>query len=623
LRLLLIHAESFEFKTREKALNEAESLRETIGHISLNNTLVVFTSVEEGDLKGGSEFIEFISNDIIEVARKVNADSITLYPYAHLSNKLASPSEAVEVLKLIEDSIRKKGVKVIRAPFGWYKSFTIKCIGHPLAELSREYKPELTVVRRTLTKKYYIVTPAGDIVDPKEYKFGSDEEDLKILVEKEVFKRELPGGKPRIVDVCRKFGFEWEPMSDAGHMRYGPHATVMMEAVMEYSWRVAKSLGIPIFRVRGTNMFNLKFRPVKEHAELFGDRLYELTSDSEKLVLRYAACHQQFAMIKDWIISYRELPFAAFELADSYRYEQKGETLLCFRLRKFLMPDLHVFTRNLEEAKSMAFKIQEKIFEEIRKLGRSYVSIYNITKDFFDSNIDYIIELVRREGKPVLAVIYPPGIYYWVLNIEYNIIDELRRPREIATLQIDVGNAERFGIKYIDEEGEERHPIIIHTAILGSVERYIYAVLDKAVQDEKAGKVPSLPTWLAPIQARVIPVSSQFIEYAEEVLNKLLEAGVRADLDDRDLALGKKIRDAGIEWIPYIIVVGKREKDTNTINVRIRTSGVQKSMNVEELINAIKQDLHNYPQVDSALPTHLSRRPTLHYLRELAERKKI
>jgi len=622
LRLLLIHAESFEFKARDKAVEEAEPLERTTEHTKLGNTLVVFTSVEEGDLKGGNEFIDLVSNDITEVARKVRADSITLYPYAHLSKKLAAPTEAIQVLKLLEESIKKKGIKVVRAPFGWYKSFTIKCIGHPLSELSREYRPEAAVVRRAITKEYYIITPSGDVIDPREYEFGEAEEDLRILVEKEVLKKELPGGKPRIVDVCRKFGFEWEPMSDAGHMRYGPHATVMMEAVMEYSWRVAKSLGVPIFRVRGTNMFNLRFRPVKEHAELFGDRLYELTSDSEKLVLRYAACHQQFAMIKDWIISYRELPFAAFELADSYRYEQKGETLLCFRLRKFLMPDLHVFTKNLEEAKSMAFEIQEKIFEEVKKLERSYVSIYNITRDFFESNIDYITELVKREGKPVLAVIYPSGIYYWVLNIEYNIIDELGRPREIATLQIDVGNAERFGIKYIDEEGNERHPVIIHTAIIGSVERYIYAVLDKAVQDEKAGKVPCIPTWLAPIQARVIPVSSQYTEYAVKVLNKLLEEGIRADLDDRDLALGKKIRDAGIEWVPYVIVVGKREQDTNTVNVRIRSLGIQKSMSTDELIGLIRQDLRDYPQVDSALPTRLSRRPTLHYLRGLTEQRK-
>jgi len=219
-----------------------------------------------------------------------------------------------------------------------------------------------------------------------------------------------------------------------------------------------------------------------------------------------------------------------------------------------------------------------------------------------------------------LVEVLPGGIYYWVLNIEYNIIDELGRPREIATFQIDIGNAKRFGIKYVDEDGTEKYPVIIHTAIIGSVERYIYAVLDKAVQDEKQGKVPSIPTWLAPIQVRVIPVSSQYIDYAEEVLRKLLSAGIRADVDDRNLGLGKKIRDAGIEWIPYIVVVGEREASTGTVNVRVRKERMQISMTTEELIDKLLDEVKGYPQVESTLPTHVSRRPTLPYLRGLVKK---
>lgn len=620
MRALLIHAERFSFNAKERAIKEAESLDEVKGSAQLSNALVVFITVEPEDSRNLNALIKNAADDILDVFRKVNADTVVVYPYAHLSKKLAPPHEAVEVLKALEAEIKERGVKVVRAPFGWYKAFEIKCLGHPLSELSREYKVEVAPSRAVITKEYYIVTPEGEVFKPDEYHFKENERDLKILVDKEVFKKELPGGKPRIVEVCRKFGFEWEPMSDAGNMRYGPHAAAMMEAVMEYSWRVAKSLEVPVFKVMGSNMFNLRFKAVKEHADLFGDRLYELESDGEKLVLRYAACHQQFAMLKDWIISYKELPFGAFEVADSYRYEQKGETILCFRLRKFYMPDLHIITKDLEEAKKECLRVQGKIFEEIRKLGRDYVAIYNVTRDFFDGHRDYIVELIRREGKPALVEVLPGGIYYWVLNIEYNIIDELGRPREIATFQIDIGNAKRFGIKYVDEDGTEKYPVIIHTAIIGSVERYIYAVLDKAVQDEKQGKVPSIPTWLAPIQVRVIPVSSQYIDYAEEVLRKLLSAGIRADVDDRNLGLGKKIRDAGIEWIPYIVVVGEREASTGTVNVRVRKERMQISMTTEELIDKLLDEVKGYPQVESTLPTHVSRRPTLPYLRGLVKK---
>jgi len=616
LRVLIIHAEYFKYEVREKAIDSAEITPTKGGEF--NNVLVVFTTVEEGDGRVVNNLSAKVVSDISDIYSKVKASAIVLYPYAHLSSRLAGPDEAMNVLKHLEEVFTAQGIKTYRAPFGWYKAFDIRCYGHPLSELSREYKVEEGVRQVTITRKYLIITPDGGIYSPEEYTYKPGEEDLKILVEKEVFKKELPGGKSRLLEVCRKFGFEWEPMSDSGHMRYEPHATVMVEAVRQYSWMVAKSLGIPVLRVMGTNMFNLKFKPIKEHADLFGDRLYEVESEGSKLVMRYAACHQQFAMIRDWVISYKELPLGVFEVADSYRFEQKGELVLCFRLRKFYMPDLHILLRDLDEGKKFSFKVQDKIVDEIRKLGREYVAIYNVTEDFFESNKDYVIELIRRMGRPALVTLYPPGVYYWVINVEYNVIDELKRPREVATFQIDVGNSARFNIRYVDESGAERYPVIIHTAIIGSIERYIYTVLDKAVQDEESGKIPNIPTWLAPIQVRIIPLSSEFMDFANEVLDTLLKNGIRVDVDDRDLTLAKKIREAGIEWIPYVVVIGGREFKTRTLNVRIRASNIQKTMSLNELVEVINKDLEGYPKVDSTLPPYLTLRPALHYLKELS-----
>ncbi|MEM2205877.1 MAG: threonine--tRNA ligase [Sulfolobales archaeon] len=616
MRVLIIHAEYFKYEVREKAIDSAEITPTKGGEF--NNVLVVFTTVEEGDGRVVNNLSAKVVSDISDIYSKVKASAIVLYPYAHLSSRLAGPDEAMNVLKHLEEVFTAQGIKTYRAPFGWYKAFDIRCYGHPLSELSREYKVEEGVRQVTITRKYLIITPDGGIYSPEEYTYKPGEEDLKILVEKEVFKKELPGGKSRLLEVCRKFGFEWEPMSDSGHMRYEPHATVMVEAVRQYSWMVAKSLGIPVLRVMGTNMFNLKFKPIKEHADLFGDRLYEVESEGSKLVMRYAACHQQFAMIRDWVISYKELPLGVFEVADSYRFEQKGELVLCFRLRKFYMPDLHILLRDLDEGKKFSFKVQDKIVDEIRKLGREYVAIYNVTEDFFKSNKDYVIELIRRMGRPALVTLYPPGVYYWVINVEYNVIDELKRPREVATFQIDVGNSARFNIRYVDESGAERYPVIIHTAIIGSIERYIYTVLDKAVQDEESGKIPNIPTWLAPIQVRIIPLSSEFMDFANEVLDTLLKNGIRVDVDDRDLTLAKKIREAGIEWIPYVVVIGGREFKTRTLNVRIRASNIQKTMSLNELVEVINKDLEGYPKVDSTLPPYLTLRPALHYLKELS-----
>ncbi len=617
MRLLLIHAEYFEYRAREKAIDQAEELdgrRE--GRFS--NVLVVMTTVEDDDCKDPESVVERACEAVLDVFNRVRASRILVYPYAHLSPNLAPANRALEILKLFEEKLRSRGVKVHRAPFGWYKEFSLKCYGHPLSELSRTIKPSAER-RRVVEKRYLIMTPDGKIYKPEEYQFREGEEEFRILVEKEVFKKELEGGIGRVHYYLKKFGFEWEPFSDHGHMRFQPHATVIMEAVSEYAWLVAASLGIPVFRVRGTNMFSLSVEPVRQHAELFGERMYEVRMDGDRFVLRFAACHQQFSILRDWVLSYRDLPLGMFEVADSYRYEQRGELVLGFRLRKFHMPDLHILAKDLEQAKQIVLLVREKIFEEARKLGRDYLAIYNVTQDFFEQHLDYIKELVRREGKPVLICLYPAGIYYWVINVEYIIIDEMGRPREIATWQIDVGNAKRFGIKYRDADGSEKYPVIIHTALIGSIERYIYMVFDTIARVERSGKPPTLPTWLSPIQVRIIPVSREQLDYAMSVAKKLAERGIRVDVDDRDESLGRKIRDAGVEWIPYVVVVGEREMKTGTINVRIRREGVQKSMTLDELLKMLEEELRGYPRTPSALPMLVSKRPSLPYLQPLKE----
>ena len=612
MRLLLIHAEEFSFKVREKALKEAEPIKDN-EQGSGKNVLVVFTTIEKNDIPD-ENYLNKVIDDIIDVFRKVNASMIMLYPYAHLSSNLAKPTQAIEIFNKMYNILKMKVSNVMKAPFGYYKEFTLKCYGHPLSELSRSYTPEIVkkeIPEEKIEKKdYYIVlTPEGKLLTIDEFLRINRIEELNILIEKEVLKKELPGGEePKYLDYCKKFGFEWESLSDIGHMRYGPEATIMFELVEEYSWIVATSLGIPVFKVRGTNMFRLSSKAINEHAKLFGERLYTIETEDDVFILRYAACFQQFAMVKDWVISYRDLPFGVFEIADSYRFEQPGETVLCFRLRKFHMPDLHVFTRDIKEAKEIAIRIHEKIFNEIHKIERDYVGLYNVTEDLLNNHRDFLIKLAKIEGKPIVLHVLPEQKYYWIINIEYNIIDELRRPREIATLQIDIGNAQRFGIKYRDEKGETKYPVIIHTAIIGSIERYIFAILDKAAIDERNGKIPKLPTWLCPIQVRLIPVKNEYLNYCEKIANKLEEYWIRVDIDDRNESVSKKIREAEKSWIPYIVVVGEKELKTGKLSVRIRGIGI-KEMTIEELVNTIENELKEYPKKKLTIPRRLSQRP--------------
>jgi len=219
------------------------------------------------------------------------------------------------------------------------------------------------------------------------------------------------------------------------------------------------------------------------------------------------------------------------------------------------------------------------------------------------------MKLVKREGKPALLNFVPEGIYYWVLNIEYHIIDELERPREIATFQIDIGNAKRFGISYVNDRSEKEFPPIIHTAVIGSVERYLFTILDQCARTEAKHEKPSLPLWLSPTQVRVIPLRPEFVEFATKTASQLAAHNVRADVDDRDESVDKRVRDAELNWIPYVAVVGKREIEGNLVAIRRRRDGKQYNSTVPELAESVAAGTKGYPSMSLKLPILVSQRP--------------
>ena len=611
MRVLLIHSQSFEYQVREKAVNEPEEFEDSRSHGQMENVLVAFCTIEKDDERDPGKVAANGSEAIKEVADRVRTRNVMLYPYAHLSSSLASRDPAIKVLATMEALLHDQGFAVQRSPFGYYKSFRLHCLGHPLAELSRTITAEKkTGERAPVPTEYMIMDLEGHLFSPGDYRYSKGEEEFRILVEKEALKKGLAGGgEPRFLEYCRKFGIEWEPYSDVGHMRYGPEATLIFDLIADYSWAIANHVGVPVLQVRGTNLFDLSVKPVKEHADLFGARLYKIDLDEKSFVMRYAACHQQFAMVKDWTISYRNMPFGTFEVADSYRLEQSGELLLCFRVRKLHMPDLHIYCRDLENSKDVSIGAHKVIYEEVAKLGRDYVSVYNTTRSFLEGNKPYFIELAKLERKPILLNFVPEGIYYWVLNVEYHIVDELDRPREIATFQIDMGNAKRFDISYVDQNSAKQYPPIIHTALIGTVERYIFTILDTCARMERQGKKPQLPLWLAPSQVRILPVKRDSLPYVDELARKLSDARVRADVDDSDETVEKRVRTAEMLWIPYIIVVGAREKGLTELPVRVREIGAQRKMTVEGLATEIREKTAGYPFRPLTLPLHVSTRP--------------
>ncbi|HZD12714.1 MAG TPA: threonyl-tRNA synthetase editing domain-containing protein, partial [Candidatus Binatus sp.] len=394
MRLLLVHADSFEYEAREKAIKLPEPIDDSKKKGSLEDGLVVFCTVEKGDEQAPDRVVSGASNSIEEVLGWIKARKVMIYPYAHLSTNLAARDPAINILKDLEKDLASKGFDVKRSPFGWYKSFTMTAKGHPFSELSRtisvDEKGESKIAAPMKTE-YMIMDLDGSLHQPEEFHYRQGMEEFRSMVEKEALKKGLTGGEPKFLEYARRFGIEWESYADVGHMRFGPEASLMIDLLGDYANLVVRRIGIPIFNVKGTNMFDVSIAPIKEHLQLFGSRAYEVKVDERTFVLRYAACFQQFSMVKDWTLSYRTLPFGTFEIADSYRLEQSGELLLSFRLRKFLMPDLHIYLRTVEEAIRIGHSIHDRIYEEIRKLNREYVSLYNTTRSFFEEHKDVFV----------------------------------------------------------------------------------------------------------------------------------------------------------------------------------------------------------------------------------------
>ena len=613
MRALFLHADRFTYEVREPT-KVAEEVPEERKRGEFQDVLVCLLTMEERDEPSIPEVARAAAVNVFEIYNKVQAKRVVLYPYAHLSSSLAAPQPSREILDELELLLREKGLEVHRSPFGWYKAFSVQVKGHPLSELSREITAEGAPRTRPTGDRHFVLALDGS--EHEVTAFADGGEGFQVMLKKEALKEEhASAGEPAYLRLCKKFGIEWESMSDAGHQRYQPKSALMFDLVADYAQAVVQSIGLNVMVVKGTNMFNLREKAVKEHAELFGDRLYAIDTDRGKFVLRYAACHQQFSMMKDWTISYKQLPLGALEIADAYRFEQSGETTLLFRVRRLNMPDLHVLCEDEVMARDWFLQIHRRIEQEAGALGRDYELLINVSsRKAFEENKDLILELCKAEGKPALIHVYPEGIdFYWTVNVEYMVFDAMKRTKEIATVQIDTGNAERFGIKFTDEDGKPRRPIILHTAVLGSIERYLYLVFDTAVQREVGGKPGVLPLWLNPEQIRLLPVSEKHLDRCRELAAILTRSHLRCGVDDRNEGVGRKVRDGKADWVGYVIVVGDKEMQHPTVQsvlqVYDRERNEDRTLSLGELIREASERTAGKPTRPLYFPTELSRRP--------------
>lgn len=628
MQLLLIHSDYIEYEVK-KSTPVAEQIEDSFKKGRLDEALTVFIAVESTDEANPKDVAEKAVAEIKKTASQVNTDNVMLYPYAHLSSDLSSPKMAVSVMKDIENSLIDS-FNVKRAPFGWYKAFKISCKGHPLSELSRTINPESEscgegvdteeeVVSEALkaestAKSYWkVLSPDGVLHDVDDFNFN-DHENLGTFVDHEISKSRAVEKVPPHVELMRRLEIaDYEPGSDSGNMRYYPKGRLIKSLLERYVLDSSAREGA--MEVETPLMYDMNHPTLKKYLDRFPARQYSIESDKRQMFLRFAACFGQFLMSHDMTISHHNLPMKMVELTRySFRKEQRGELVGLRRLRAFTMPDMHTMCGDMDQAVEQFGRQYQMSIDVLKDVGidvSDYEVAIRLTRDFYEENKEFITALAKKVNKPVLVEMWEKRFFYFVLKFEFNFVDALKKASALSTVQIDVENAERYDIKYIDQAGEAKRPVVLHCSPSGAIERCIYALLEKASMKAEGGEVPMLPVWLSPTQVRIIPIAERHMEFAEEIASRLQ---CRADIDDREETVGKKIRNAGQEWVPYVVVVGDREVESGNVNVTVREESKPKKpskieMSVDELNSRILAETAGMPQGHLPLAQKLSMRP--------------
>jgi threonyl-tRNA synthetase len=622
MRILLLHSDFIEYQPISKEIQTAEDIPSKSKE-KIDEVIVALIAVEKDD---DESIIGDVCKELKTYGETIKCDNLLIYPYAHLSSDLATHSKAHALLISIEKQTRDLFKNVNRAPFGWTKSFNIKIKGHPLAEHAKTIQKKSTSKTEStaesialksedvLNSTWYVLVPGGSLIPINDYTFEK-ESLFKKLADYELSKKRTVVEVPPHVKLMKRLAIaDYEPSSDGGNMRYYPKGRLMKSLIETYVTKMIHEYGG--IEVETPVMYDSNHPSIHSYFNRFPARQYSVQSDNKQLFLRFAACFGQFLMAKDFQISYKQLPLKLYELARySFRREKSGELAGLRRLRAFTMPDCHAFCKDIDQAKEEFVKRFELSLNVIEGLGISSNDdvdmVIRFTSDFYEQNKEFIATFASRLKKPILVEMWKERFFYFIVKWEFNFVDSLGKGAALSTDQIDIENGERYKIEFVDSDGEKKYPIILHNSPSGAIERVIFALLEKTVRDANTGKVPTLPLWLSHTQIRIIPVSSKHLEFSEIILDELNKNNIRADIDDREFSVAKKIREAESEWIHFILVIGDKEIDGKELVVRERLVKSQHNISLVNLIERIKLEISDKPFLPLNLPSYLSKRPLI------------
>ncbi|MGQ9595789.1 MAG: threonine--tRNA ligase [Thermoproteota archaeon] len=627
MRILLLHCERFEYSVRERAVDGAEEIDDSNRSGSFRNVLVAFTSVEREDVRDPEGVAEQASAEILDVLSKVKAESVLVYPYAHLASNLAGVRDAADIIRRIRDRLIEKEVRAKSAPAGWYKSFTLVNMGHPLAELSRSIGPGRVEKPAEKTEKFHRFILMDE--DGVEYevtkenwrgcgafsKPGGRMMMLNRFVENELEESKTRGVEPSHIVNMRKLELvDYCPESDVGNMKWYPNGILLKDLITDYAFR---NIALPwgAMKIQNPLLCRTDVDAIRRLQGEFHERDYKV--EDEELVLRFASDPGAFPFVQKVVFTYRNMPLKIYEEAICFRKEQKGELTGLMRVRNFWMTDMHAFCRDEEQASEEYLKLSILFGQLMDSViaGGNWVLGFEVVEGYFEKYKELFRRIVTSLKVPAFFKLMREMTHYYAFKNEFQAIFPNGENLQISTVQWDVKNGERFNISYYDADGV-RKPVgvIIHASSFGSVERAIAAMLENAAGRASVGNPPMLPVWLSPEQVRIIPVDvERHLERSIQVAEELEKVGARVGVDDRSLTVSKRVAEAKSHWIPYVIVYGDREVQSNTLRVVVREESTLdkdhvKEMDLKEFSEYFKRRVEGMPTRSLYIPRELSKR---------------
>jgi threonyl-tRNA synthetase len=390
---------------------------------------------------------------------------------------------------------------------------------------------------------------------------------LKTFLSNELGIKEIDKGTPPHVDIMKKRELvDYESASDIGHFRFYPKGALIKDLLEDLAEDIAVKR-LKAIKIYTPLLYRMEQKDIADQAASFHERDYKINLEKRQLLLRFAGDFGLFSMMKDANLNHKNLPLRIYEISDSFRYEQSGACSGLKRLRGFTMPDIHCFCKDLDSALeefSQLYKFYDQLLHEA---GLPFAVAFRVVDDFWKTNKDFVVDRLKESKKDGLVEILDKMKHYWNLKHEFQYIDSTKDNFQLSTVQLDISDSERYGLKYIESSGDKKPVVIVHSS-MGSIERMIGAILEERAKEAKKGEKATLPYWLSPTQLRLIPVSNTYTPNCKKIANYFEE--VRIDIDDRDMTVGKKVRSAEKEWIPSYIVIGEKEYYSNKYNLKLR-----------------------------------------------------